>query len=157
MDELDIEIFRTSQAEMAVAPSSAQIKSSLSSIAARIGAGDLTVSRRYKKLEESGTMLSWKLILNPTLFGRNDGQSGGRATEIRQARHDQENQASPRGPSAVRLLRARLGILAYKGEEACSRIEELVSRVTNAGTMTQIRWAPRRPGFGHANAGLSTF
>ena len=80
MDELDVKIFRALQAEMAVAPSTAQVKSSLRSIATRLGADDMTVNYRHKKLEESGSMSGWQLMVNPMFFGSRmmDGVAGAR-------------------------------------------------------------------------------
>lgn len=143
MDELDIRIFRALQSEMAVAPSSAQVKSSLRSIAARIGADDMTVSYRYKKLEESGSMSGWQLIVNPTFFG----------SKMMDVAVDVEPESAK--PDMIRKLklvhevlalfdfygRALRMIIVYSGEESRSRTLELVSRITNAEAMTQTRWA----------------
>jgi len=62
MDELDVKILRALLSERAVAPSSAQVSSSLRSIASRLGTDDATVHYRYKKLEESGSMSGWQLL-----------------------------------------------------------------------------------------------
>ena len=69
MDELGVKIFRALMSEGAVAPSDAQVHSSLRSIATRIGADDTTVNYRYKKLQESGAFSGWQLIVNPTFLG----------------------------------------------------------------------------------------
>lgn len=143
MDELDVKIFRALQAEMAVAPSGAQVKSSLRSIAARVGADDATVNYRYKKLEESGAMSGWQLIVNPTFFG-----SGMMDVAV----DVQPESAKPDMIRKLRLVhevlaifdfygRALRMIVVHNGEEARSRTIELISRVTNAEAMTQTRWA----------------
>ena len=44
MDDLDVKILRALMSEGAVAPSDAQVRSSLRSIAARLGADDMTVN-----------------------------------------------------------------------------------------------------------------
>jgi len=142
MDELDVKIFRALQAEMAVAPSTAQVKSSLRSIAVRLGADDMTVSYRYRKLEESGSMSGWQLIVNPTFFG----------SRMMDVTVDvQPESAKPDMIRKLRLVREVLALfdfygralrllIVYTGEEARSRTVELISRITNAETMTQIRW-----------------
>lgn len=143
MDELDIKIFRALQAEMAVAPSRAQVKSSLRSIAARVGADDMTVTYRYKKLEESGSMSGWQLIVNPTFFGS-------RMMDV--AVDVQPESAKPDMIRKLKLVhevlalfdfygRALRMIVVYNGEEARSRTVELISRITNAEAVTQTRWA----------------
>ena len=143
VDELDIKIFRALQAEMAVAPSSAQVKSSLRSIAARIGADDMTVSYRYRKLEESGSMSGWQLIVNPTFFGS-------RMMDV--AVDVQPESAKPDMVRKLKLVhevlalfdfygRALRMIAVYNGEESRSRTIELISRITNAEAMTKTRWA----------------
>ena len=48
MDELDVKILRALMSEGAVAPSDTQVRSSLRSIAARLGADDMTVNYRYR-------------------------------------------------------------------------------------------------------------
>jgi DNA-binding Lrp family transcriptional regulator len=143
LDELDIKIFRALQSEMAVAPSSAQLKSSLRSIAARLGADDMTVNYRYKRLEESGSMSGWQLIVNPTFLGS-------RMMDI--AVDVQPESAKPDMIRKLKLVhevlalfdfygRALRMIVVYNGEDSRSRTIELISRITNAETITQTRWA----------------
>jgi DNA-binding Lrp family transcriptional regulator len=69
MDELDVKILRSLISERAVSPSYPRVKLSLNAIAARLGADDMTVSYRYKKLQESGCMPVWSLLVNPAFFG----------------------------------------------------------------------------------------
>jgi DNA-binding Lrp family transcriptional regulator len=143
LDELDVKIFRALQAEMAVAPSGAQVKSSLRSIAARVSADDATVSYRYKKLEESGAMSGWQLIVNPAFFG---------SAMMDLAVDVQPESAKPDMIRKLKLIhevlaifdfygRALRMIIVYNGEESRSRTIELISRITNAEAMTQTRWA----------------
>jgi DNA-binding Lrp family transcriptional regulator len=68
MDELDVKILRALMSEGSVAPSDTQVNSSLRSIAARLGADDTTVNYRYRRLQESGAMSGWRLIVSPTFF-----------------------------------------------------------------------------------------
>ena len=143
MDELDVKILRALMSEGAVAPSDTQVNSSLRSIAARLGADDTTVSYRYKRLQESGAMSGWRLIVNPTFFG----------CRVMDATVDVEPESAK--PDMIRKLklvgevtgmidfygRALKLIVVYSGEESCSRTIELISRITNAERITRVRWA----------------
>ena len=70
MDALDVKILRALISESRASPSSAEVRLSLRAIAARIGADDMTVNYRYKRLQKSGALSDWHLILNPSFFGR---------------------------------------------------------------------------------------
>jgi len=143
MDELDVKILRALMSEGAVAPSDAQVRSSLRSIAARLGADDTTVNYRYRRLQESGAMSGWRLIVNPTFFG----------CRVMDATVDVEPESAK--PDMIRKLklvqeitgmidfygRALKLIVSYNGEESLSRTIELISRITNAERMTRVRWA----------------
>jgi DNA-binding Lrp family transcriptional regulator len=142
MDELDVKIMRALMSEGAVAPSDYQVKSSLRSIAARLGADDTTVNYRHKKLQESGALSGWRLIVNPTFFGYG----------VMDVTVDVEPESSK--PDMIRKLRlvqevtgmidfygrALKLIVVYSGEESRSRTIELISRITNSERMTQVRW-----------------
>jgi DNA-binding Lrp family transcriptional regulator len=69
MDELDVKILRSLISERAIAPTYPRVKSSLRSLATRLGVDDMTVGYRYKKLQESGCLSVWSLLINPTFFG----------------------------------------------------------------------------------------
>ncbi|MGA2665176.1 MAG: AsnC family transcriptional regulator [Nitrososphaerales archaeon] len=143
MDELDVKILRALMSEGAVAPSEAQVGSSLRSIAERLGADDMTVNYRYRRLQESGAMSGWRLIVNPTFFG----------CRVMDVTVDVEPEAAK--ADMIRKLklvhevtgmidfygRALKLIVVYNGEESRSRTIELISRITNAERMTQVRWA----------------
>jgi len=143
MDELDVKILRALMSEGAVAPSETQVSSSLRSIAERLGADDTTVNYRYKRLMESRALSAWKLIVNPTFFG----------CRMLDATVDVEPESAK--PDVIRKLklvqevtgmtdfygRALKLIVVYNGEESRSRTIELISRITNAERMTQVRWA----------------
>jgi len=141
MDELDVKILRALMSEGAVAPSDTQVSSSLRSIAARLGADDTTVNYRYKRLQESGAMSGWRLIVNPTFFG----------CRVMDATVDVEPESAK--PDMIRKLklvnevtgmidfysRALKLIVVWNGEESRSRTLELISRITNTERMTQVR------------------
>jgi len=143
MDELDVKIFRALVSESAIAPSSHQVNSSLRSIARRLGADDGTVNYRYKRFQESGSMSAWSLVVNPSLFGR--------------AMLDVMVDAQPESakPDMIRKLKligevsgivdfygkALRLLVMHSGEESRSRTVELISRITNTETLTQVRWA----------------
>lgn len=151
MDELDLKIFRALLTESAVAPSRDQINSSLKSIAKRLGADDATVNYRYKRLQESGCMSEWQLVVNPTLFGR--------------ALVDILVDVQPKSakPDMIRKLKlvhevammydfygsALMIAVMYNGEESRLRTIELLSRITNTETLIQIRWALPRSSTKH--------
>jgi DNA-binding Lrp family transcriptional regulator len=142
MDALDVKILRALASESSVAPSNEQLTSSLRSIAARLGADDVTVSNRYKKLRESGAMTGWRLVINPTFFG----------CKLLEATVDvQPESAKPDMIRKLKLVNEILEIhdfygrglratVIYSSAEARSRVIELISRITNAESITQVRW-----------------
>lgn len=143
MDALDVKILRALLSERSVAPSSSQVSSSLRSIAARLGADDVTVNYRYKKLRESGVLSGWRLAINPTLFGC-------RSLDVT-VDVDPES-GKPDMIRKLSLINEVVGIWDfygkglkvtawYSGDDARSRVVELISRITNADSMTQFRWA----------------
>lgn len=143
MDELDLKILRALLSERAVAPSSAQVSFSLRSIASRLGTDDTTVRYRYKRLEESGFLSGWQLMVNPTFFGYRmmdvtvDVQpESGKEDMIRKLKLVQEI-------AAIYDFYGRAMKIAimYGKEDSRSRTIELISRITNTETMTQIQWA----------------
>src|SRR5580700_5613554 len=69
MDDLDVKILRALISESAVSPSNPQLRLSLRAIAARLGIDGATVSYRYRRLQRSGYMSVWQLVVNPTFFG----------------------------------------------------------------------------------------
>jgi DNA-binding Lrp family transcriptional regulator len=142
LDELDVKIFRALIHESAVAPSNPQVNSSLRSIATRVGADDMTVNRRYKKLQESGSMSAWWLLVNPTFFGW-------KMVEVTvDVQPESEKSDMIRKLKLVHEIaqiinfygRAMKMMLIYKNEESRSRTIELISRITNTETMTQTHW-----------------
>ena len=143
MDALDMKILRALLSERSVAPSNHQVSSSLRSIAARLGADDVTVNYRYKKLRESGVMSGWRLAINPTFFGC---KSLDATVDV------QPESAKPDMIRKLSLINEVVGIqdfygrglktiAMYRSDEARSRVIELISRITNAEAMTQVRWA----------------
>ena len=143
MDELDIRIFRALVFEAAVAPSVSQVRASLASIANRLKIDDATVNYRYRRMLKSGTMSGWQLIVNPSYFG----------CGIMDLLLDVEPESGKEDMlRKLRLLREVIGIGDFYGkavkviaicggEESRSRTINLVSRITNAESATQVRWA----------------
>ncbi len=143
MDELDVKILRALISERAVAPSNPKMKLTLRSIAERLGADDMTVSYRYKRLQESGCMSVWSLLVNPAFFGYS-------VAEV-----VVDTQAESSKPDMIRklkLIHEITGIInfygkglwiimIYNGDESRSRTVELISRITNAERITQSRMA----------------
>jgi len=143
MDELDVKILRALISEGAVAQSDNQVSSSLRSIAVRLRADDMTVNYRYKRLQESGALSAWHLLVNPTFFGCRLMEitvdvepESAKADMVRKLKlvHEVTGMIDFYGRS--------LKIIAmYNGDESRSRITELISRITNTERITQIRWA----------------
>jgi DNA-binding Lrp family transcriptional regulator len=148
MDELDVKIFRALMSESVVAPSNAQVGSSLRAIAARLGADDATVSYRYKKLRQSGCMSAWQLTINPAFFGYKMAIVTA-AVESESSKSDMMRK--------LRLVREVIALtnfygkslavlIMYNTDESRSRSVELVSRITNAEGITLSRMALPRSG-----------
>jgi DNA-binding Lrp family transcriptional regulator len=143
MDELDVKIFRALMTERAVAPSATQVNSSLRSIAARIGADDMTVNYRYKRLEHFGALSGWQLVVNPAFFG----------CQLVDVTVDaQPESAKPDMMRKLKLVHEVIGmfdfygkalklIVMLNGEESRSRTVELISRITGSERVLRFRWA----------------
>jgi DNA-binding Lrp family transcriptional regulator len=133
MDELDVRILRAVISESAVAPTNIQIRSSLRMIAKTLGADDMTIASRFKKLQECGCMNEWQLSVNPALLGY----------KMQDVMLDVEAEYAK--PDMIRKLGLIHGViviinflgkamkvtLLYNSEESRSRTIELVSRITN--------------------------
>jgi DNA-binding Lrp family transcriptional regulator len=141
MDELDVKILRSLIAERAVSPSNPRVKMSLRAIAARLSADDMTVSYRYKKLQESGCMPVWSLLVNPAFLGY-------RVTDMMV--DVQSESAKPDMVRKLKLVHEITGIvnfygrgirifMIYNADESRSRTVELISRITNAERITPCR------------------
>jgi DNA-binding Lrp family transcriptional regulator len=141
MDELDVKILRSLISERAVSPSSASVKLSLRGIAARLGADDMTVRYRYNRLQESGYLSIWSLLVNPAFFGY-------RVAEVMV--DVQPESAKPDMIRKLKLIHEITGMVnfhgkalsiyvIYNGDESRSRTIELISRITNAEKITQLR------------------
>ncbi|MGI0090956.1 MAG: Lrp/AsnC family transcriptional regulator [Nitrososphaerales archaeon] len=141
MDELDVKILRSLISERAISPSNESVKLSLRGIAARLGADDMTVRYRYKRLQEAGIMSVWSLLVNPAFFGY-------RVAEVMV-----DVQAESGKPDMIRKLKLVHEItgmvnfygrvisiyVIFNGDESRSRTIELISRITNAEKITQSR------------------
>jgi DNA-binding Lrp family transcriptional regulator len=141
MDELDVKILRSLISERAISPSDSNVKLSLRGIAARLGADDMTVRNRYKKLEESGVMSIWSLLVNPAFYNY-------RVAEL--MLDVQPESAKPDMIRKLKLVHEITGLVnfygraisfyvIYNGDESRARTIELISRITNAEKITQSR------------------
>jgi len=134
LDELDVKILRALISESAIAQSNSMVRYSLRKMAARLRADDMTVNNRFRKLQESGCMSRWQLLVNPSFFGyrildvvvRVQTESG-KADMIRKIR-------LIHGVFAIQNFhgRALKILLFYDSEDAKSMAVELISRITNA-------------------------
>jgi DNA-binding Lrp family transcriptional regulator len=143
LDELDVKIFRSLISESVIAPSNTEVTSSLREIARRLGADDMTIWKRFRKLQEAGCMSVWRLVANPTMFGY-------KAVDLRV-----EVQPESAKADMIRKLRLVHGVirivefygpglqilLLYNSEESRSRAIELISRITSTEKMKQFRQA----------------
>jgi len=141
LDELDVKILRALISESAIAQSNSMVRLSLRRIASRLGADDMTVSNRFRRLQESGCMSRWQLLVNPSYFGygildvvvRVQPESG-KADMIRKIRliHGVFAIQNFHG-NALKIL------LLFDSDAARSRAVELISRITNAESITASR------------------
>jgi DNA-binding Lrp family transcriptional regulator len=143
LDELDVKILRSLISESVIAPSNIQLTSSLREIARKLNSDDMTIWKRFRKLQDAGYMSVWRLVVNPTMFGymaldvRVEVQpESAKADMIRRLSllHGVIRIAEFYGP-ALQIL------LLYNSEESRSRTIELISRITNTEKMKQFRHA----------------
>ncbi len=143
LDELDVKILRSLISESVIAPSNIQLTSSLREIARKLNSDDMTIWKRFRKLQDAGYMSVWRLVVNPTMFGymaldvRVDVQPESAKSEmIRKLGllHGVIRIAEFYGPGLQILL-------LYNSEESRSRTIELISRITNTEKMKQFRHA----------------
>ena len=141
MDELDVKILRSLISESVIAPSNIQLTSSLREIARKLNSDDMTIWKRFKKLQDAGYMSVWRLVVNPTMFGY-------MALDVRV-----EVQPESAKAEMIRKLGLVDGViriaefygpglqilLLYNSEESRSRTIELISRITNTEKMRQFR------------------
>ena len=141
MDELDVKILRALISESAIAQSNSMVRLSLRRIASRLGADDMTVSNRFRRLQESGCMSRWQLLVNPSYFGYGILDivvrvlpESGKADMIRKIR-------LIHGVFAIQNFHGNaLKILMLVDSDAArSRAVELISRITNAESITTSR------------------
>lgn len=141
MDELDVRIFRALTTQHATSSFFTPLKTSLREIARKLQMDDVTARNRYKRLREDGVLSGWKVFPNPNLFGY-------RMVIILV-------DTPPKVPKddMIRKLKLVHGVLAildahgdslgvsliYDSDQSLSRSKELVSRITNAENMTQVR------------------
>ncbi len=136
-----MKILRSLISERAVSPSNPTVKLSLRGIAVRLGEDDMTVNYRYKKLQESGCMSIWSLLVNPAFFGY-------KVTELMV--DVQPEAAKPDMIRKLKLIHEITGLInfygkavglyvIYNGDESRARTIELISRITNAEKITQSR------------------
>jgi DNA-binding Lrp family transcriptional regulator len=141
MDELDVKIMRSLISERAISLSNASVWLSLRGIVARLGADDMTVRYRYNKLKESNYLSIWSLLINPAYFGQ------GVAEVILDV---QSESTKPDMIRKLKLIHEITGLvnfygkaisiyMIYAGEESRSRTIELISRITKADRITQLR------------------
>jgi DNA-binding Lrp family transcriptional regulator len=141
VDELDLKILRSLISERAVSPSDTSVKLSLRGIAAHLGADDMTLRYRYNKLQESGGLSIWSLLVNPAFFGYKVAEvlvdvqpESGKPDMIRKLKliHEITGLVNFYG-NAISLY------VIYNGDESRSRTIELISRITNAEKIIQTR------------------
>lgn len=101
----------------------------------------MTVRYRYKKLQESGVMSIWSLLVNPSFFGYSVAEV---MVEV------QPESAKIDMIRKIKLIHEITGIVnffgraislyvIYNGDQSRSRTIELISRITNAERINQSR------------------
>jgi len=134
LDELDVRILRALISESAIAQSNSMVRVSLRKIASRLGADDMTVSNRFRRLQDSGCMSRWQLLVNPSFFGYKILDlvvrvlpESGKADMIRKIR-------LIHGVFAIQNFHgnALKVLILYDSNESRSKAVELISRITNA-------------------------
>jgi len=114
---------------------------SLRKIASRLGADDMTVANRFRRLQEGGCMSRWQLMVNPSFFGYRILDVVVRA---------QPESAKVDMIRKIRLIHGVFAIQNFQGnalkvlmlydtEESRSRVVELISRIANAQKVTTSR------------------
>ena len=141
MDELDVKILRALISESRASPSSAEVRLSLRAIAARIEADDMTVNYRYKRLQKSGALSDWHLILNPSFFSRSVLDV---VVDVQPESEKADMIRKLKLVDGVFMIlnffgRALKILTMYSTNESRSRTVELISRITNAERITQSR------------------
>jgi DNA-binding Lrp family transcriptional regulator len=143
MDELDVRIFRALTTDNSRPSFFTPLKISLRDVARKLQVDDVTVRNRYKRLQEKGILSGWKVLPNPSLFGY----------RIVNVLVD----TPPRSPKddmirKLRLVDGVVGIydvhgdslgvtLLFDSNQSLSRIIKLISRITNAENIIQVRAA----------------
>jgi DNA-binding Lrp family transcriptional regulator len=141
MDELDVRIFRSLLTDDAGSIISSQFRPSFREVSRRLGIDEVTVRNRYRRFREKGFLSGLAVGPNPNLFGY-------RMTKLLV-------DCPSRSPKQdmIRKLRLIHGvnsifdhygdsfsiIVLYDGDGALSRTIELISRITNAENITQLR------------------
>lgn len=141
MDELDVKILRSLISERAISPSNATTKLSLRAIASRLGADDMTVRYRFNKLKEADYLSIWSLLINPSYLGYRVAEilvdvqpESAKSDMIRKLKLIHEI------TGLVNFFGKAIGLyLIYNGNESRSRTIELISRITNAESIMQLR------------------
>jgi DNA-binding Lrp family transcriptional regulator len=143
LDELDVKILRSLISESVIAPSNIQLTSSLREIARKLNSDDMTIWKRFRKLQDAGYMSVWRLVVNPTMFGYT-------ALDVRvevqpeSAKADMIRRLSL-VPGVIRIAEfygpGLQILLLYNSEESRSLTIELISRITNTEKMKQLRHA----------------
>ena len=141
MDALDVKILRAVISESRASPSSAEVRLSLRAVAARIGADDMTVNYRYKRLQKSGALSDWHLIVNPSFFGRSVLDV---VVDVQPESEKADMIRKLKLVDGVFMIlnffgRALKILTMYSSNESRSRTVELISRITNAERITQSR------------------
>jgi DNA-binding Lrp family transcriptional regulator len=138
LDELDVRIFRALISNKVLF---SPLKYSLREVARTLQVDHLTVRNRFKRFQDEGFLSGWQVLPNPSLFGYG-------MTNILV---DMPSNAPKE--DAIRKLKLIHGIvhlldfignsifiiLFYDSEQSLSRTIELISRITNAENITQVR------------------
>ena len=133
VDTLDVRIMRAFVQDQALSPLTTNFRASLAAVAKRVGEDEDTVRHRLRKIEASGFIRGWRLVLNPQLLG------GGQAMvwfEVDPSRPKGDLAEGLRLAPGVLFVHAcydsLIVFLEYEDERSLPRILELVRRLSGA-------------------------
>lgn len=143
MDKLDLKVLRALASQSGLGQSGIVARSSLRSIARELGADDMTVTNRYKKLYNLCVTSPRRLYLNPAFFGY----------QVLDAVFYLRSESGKEG--AVRRVKLVNGVFAisnffgrglkvialYRSDTERARMIQRIARITNAERMTIARMA----------------
>jgi DNA-binding Lrp family transcriptional regulator len=141
LDDLDVRIFRTLVADDSVSIISSHFRPSFREVARRLHIDEVTVRNRYRRFREKGFLSTLAVIPNPSLFGYGMTKL---FIDIPSRSPKQDMIRKMKLVHGVVAIIDHYGdsfsvIVLFEGGESLSRTVELISRITNAENVSQLR------------------